>query len=703
VATGSGGGRVKKYIGAAFKAQLATRNAGERFYLDPRGIDYPPVAGTATYSKITSASNAPGSYSLTSALTYMLSTSSSFTVDVILKPNHASGSASSILSFLGGDALTLAYSASGYYVLTDRSSHTATGGTFSTAWKRLTVVFTFGGTMYLYVNGTLANSASAAALALNQVMLQVNGTANSYIDHVRIFNGYAATATDVANNFQNVFNEEIYWGFNKNAVGRTRCNVTDYCYAYSYAQAKGYKPATASISLHNVAGEFSADQYATFAPASGSYNGTAAQKYLAREMRIDIEFWANNISGEFYEPLFYGSTKPGSCARGTQPKGISDITISASDGLSKINSRIVRKSRNWAGYNLAQADGASSLFHEIAQLATNKEVYNYCGNSSFENTTIGNSWLTTGTIARSATKPLLGTYCIDFSGSSKYFYQYVIFNNLTAGEKFTFSIYCYATSAITGQVVIYDYSGATNKGSTIANFTHSGKGWDKLTVSHSVVDSTSDRLRIQAYCNGAVSNIYFDMAMLKYGDDMPYVFANNNDGASGIVPIGSEQLSAYEYIGIDADDVSYTHPWATINKGENCGEILAQICDASIAMGMYVDSAGVLNMRSALTSTLGSSLGTIAGIAEISSGTQDLTANKLTVSGVHVDVRDGVECVWQMTASGLQNSADSGSQWTRVLANTEKLPSTTYDGVTELECIYSPDQSGKSMHESIKK
>jgi len=914
-----------KYSSAERKTDLLRNFNNEvRFYIDPRGVEYPPISGTPAYTAVTSSDPVPGSYSLSQGnLVYMLPYSDPMTFQILVKPAFAYDVASSQLImqwYSGAENISLYYSAGAdRFIIYETVSGAATasfGPTFTSnsqlqQWHRISVVIN-GDTVYAYMRNAKTTGALTISTRLNHQLLNIGGDSAGLINYVRIFPGYAATDQDVLDGFAGVKNEEIFFQFPKTAVGCTRCNINTTSdrsvTAFGVERSTGYKAATANLSLNNLSGEFSDDQYATYAPASGSYNGTSAQRYLTSEVGVQTEgktkqkgdivssglasYWSfdsgsasasYDISGNGYvatitgatpiagahgsgllfdgignkiestyadvsaftlsawfkgapasgnivralraaglsrfgltldasskpsavwvdvgvgfisitsptaidatnwhhyvlthsgtvavfyidgveigrnssttltalynstlrmmvdgsggggytagtldevmlfsraltlaevtslysitssyyslttdpdfDQIFLGSVPTGSFSRSTQNGGLSTVSLSAEDAIAQMAKRIVRKSRSWENYYLSRATYASdSVFHEIAYLATKREFYNYLTNSSFENATIADSWGTTGTFVRDTTQVLQGTYCGKFSGTDKAISQIVLFTDLTAGERFTGTIYVYSASAIAGTIKLYDNHSAGSNGNTSVAWTHSGKGWDRLVVSHTVVSggTASDRIKLEVNFTGTVANVPVDCAMLKYGADIPWWILNAKSGgaysASGVSQIDSEQLGNYDWVGIDADDVDYVHPWAWIYQDENVWENMKQVADACGARLMAIDPSGVLRFRSVFGSVAGSSLGSITGFDGIGAGQQNMQANKITVKGCEIIKRPNVECVWQAQAAGLpSDAATESSQFTRVIATTGTIPSTATDGVTEIEAVY---------------
>jgi len=701
----------------------------ERFYLDPRRQEYPVISGTPNYVAISGAYNMPGSYWLSSALTYLFQPGSSISGEIFLK-QLTSGADANLIRFLGGYTLTLKRNSAGTYSLVSvgGSTVTSTGGTVQPI-QRIGFTFTYGGDQKLYVDGILVDTDTAPALTTNPVFIEINGGAQ-YVTHVRLFNGYAASDADHADSFKNVAYEETFFSFNKTAYGRSRCNINTVrpgsVTGFSLAGRSGYCSKSASLSLQNIDGQFSDDQFATYAPEVGSYNGLSTQAYLTKNVGVEIETWAPTDTGLYpsttlypstslypsgcyytYEPLFRGIIPSGSFCRTTAVGNKSTVSVSAEDAIEEISRRVVRKPRNVQDYYLSRATPSSnSVLHFIAELATKKEIYNYFTNSGFEDATISNSWGTNGTFSRGNSQVLSGSYCGLLTGTSPNatVFQTVKFEDLTKDEQFTASIWIYATSAITGTFALSDKLTTTTNGTSTTSWTHSGKGWDKISVTHSVVSSSSDRLYCILSCAGSVTSLPIDCAMLKYGGDIPWYVSNTNSGtvysASSVSEIGSEMSSSYDDVGIVADDVSIQHPWVQLEEGDNVWEEVKNVCDAIMARHCFIDASGVMRIPSMLVSALPTSLGTLPLPSQIGTGQQDKTANKIAVNGVKIVELPAYFNLWMAEAAGIEDDSDEDSKFLRTMADGATFPSASIEEVEYYEAKY---DSGADENEDYKK
>jgi hypothetical protein len=280
-----------------------------------------------------------------------------------------------------------------------------------------------------------------------------------------------------------VLYEEVFWPMNGTALGRTRCNVTSYVTDCSLQRASqrldsgGQVANKMNIGLLSREGEFADDQFGAFDAANSVYNGTTSQKYLTKRTPVCVEAWYGNE----FEPVFVGRVDEQCFTRSTPVGGVSSVSISCIDQVAEMANRVLRKSRVFDDYDICDpASEATSLLHAITRLATEREVYNYCANSSFENATIGNSWLVTGGTLTNEVDPLLGTKCAQLAnatGGTKKLYQIVDFTGskkLNIGERWTFGIWLKSAGAATGDVRIQEYAAAVAGTAATGTYTLAG-------------------------------------------------------------------------------------------------------------------------------------------------------------------------------------------------------------------------------------
>ncbi|MCK9570431.1 hypothetical protein M0R72_15900 [Candidatus Pacearchaeota archaeon] len=387
-----------------------------------------------------------------------------------------------------------------------------------------------------------------------------------------------------------------------------------------------------------------------------AYSGTltAAQILASYTETIDPSY--QSATDAPFEQAFYGTADKGAFSRSSRVGALPVISISADDMIKDIAKRKARISRYWENYYHARATPSSnSLLHEYVWLGTRKELDNYLGNSGFENATIGNSWLTDATLTRSNTVALNGTYSGYINGAG--YIRQSLTIDLSEADEFTFQIYAYNTNSETITLSMAEYSGATLKATSTSVGTSAGTGWQLYSVTHTAIDSTSNKLTCTATTTAAT---YFDMAILSYGGVKTFYIDNTNDGTTGVISYTLAKNGYFYPLGIDAENVSYTHSWATINKGQTPWELAKQLFDASLCRYLHIDQAGVLVFRSSQASDISASaMGSLPKPAGLSANNQPLTANKITVEGVRIEKQTFDSCVWQAKNAILDDSTST--------------------------------------------
>lgn len=715
---------VNNWSATARNALATNATAETRIYIDPRMVEYAPIGGTETYSANAATDPAHGEYCLAQSSVY---TCYPFTYPITFewygKPNWAYDVASSqvFCNFYadGYDSASVAF----YYSATDdklgaRIYQNIAGGGVTAAsalfptvytsneqiqqWIRLTAVVEADG-ITVYINGADPVTAAFDMTTLrNLVLFRPGGNdINCYTNYVKIIPAFAASAAHVATNFQGVHYEQAWFGFQQTAVGRTRCDVSRgavTCKAFSYQAEDGYKAATARADLVCYSGELCSDQYATYAPESGSYNGTSSEKYLSGAVGLTIEqpLAVRAATDPPFDILFHGVCEPGSFSRSTSAKGLTMTSLHASDFIKVMSRRRVKSARSWANYYLSRATPSNnSVWHELAYLAAKKDIYNYVGNSGFENTTVGNSWLVSGTgaaIARSSTRPLLGTYSGNLTGTSGPLSLYQDISDATYepvfddGMTLTFQAFIYAAAGASITFRIQEYNGVTAGSTTAGTTTHAKTGWMMYYISHLLADATRTKVRITYTTDSLDSSI--DCAMLTQGGAKQYYIENSADGVSGVVDSYDEQLGQYLQIGCVAEDVDYQHTWPYINRDDKPFERLCDCADACLAWDMNITPGGVLHMWSAFDSAEESvSRGTIPKASNLSQTTQKQTANKISVEGCYIVVKKSLSCLWEAKSMMAENENAEGDEFYYGIANGDFFPDLLVSP-SGLECLY---------------
>ena len=709
-----------KWISAAWEADLKTFPNDERYYLDAEQQVYPPLSGHAySWALVTSGDNVPGSHTAyvhgdnSTEPTYLLPLTNKITIDIYFKGDWTYDDADDhyllYWPFDADDYLLIYYNATSDKVEvhwnvggTDRKLETAAfDGTPDTDdWFRITAALdlTTGDTSgsALYYNGTAVDTAwdgniGAFAKHYPQVHFGHDGASGNYADGwyawVRITPNYVATATDVANNSATVKHQEIVWHMNGEGCGRTRCNITSYILGMDHSKGSenpqtGSQTAnTLGLTLKNIHDEFTDDNHRSYMPASGSYNGTAHQAYLQTRCRIEAETWYGNT----YETLFTGRVDESLFSRRYTAGGVSRVDIRAEDHISDIARYIVRNAVTYENKDLSDTTESNSLVHLIARLATQKSVTNYLANSSFENTTIANSWTVTGTGATFSkvagglfgsnqgdlvygSAPCSVSQTVTFTGTKK----------LNVGETYTVMVWLKSAGACDDFVQLHEYNGATLNGTSQIYFKLAGgEGWRRFAISRQVATSTSDRLVVQVNLDDNVT-LSLDGAMLVQNNRAVNFFVlNDNDGAAGVESADDADSDSYDTVGFDVQAVDIVHPWALVAEGDSPWAHLKEIADATVATYMGLDECGTLKFRSRLATgyTDPTSLETITQMAQITAHLIPETANRIIVHGVDIKTHSDDLLLW--TAEAVRTFTQSGTFLYESIANGASWPATT--------------------------
>jgi hypothetical protein len=531
----------------------------------------------------------------------------------------------------------------------------------------------------------------------------VAGTAGDYkINYLRILPSYVAADAAVQNAFRDVYNAEIFWGYNNLALGNERCNITRFGLGYSIdEQAEKDNGAfcanIANITLLNekvgAVGCFCDDQYAAFTPASYQYNGTVNQKYLQNRIPIWIETWYNND----FDSVFIGKVTQDAFPRSKDAATLSRITISCEDAVSDIALTQKKRAVKYENFDLCDtASEATSLLHTITRLATKPDIYNYLANSSFENATITDSWAQGAncTLTRSTDYPLIGTYGAKavFTGAGS-FYQTVTFTGLTklnVGENWTFSVYALSAAAFEGDLKIGECdSGGENDNTAAAVSLAGGEGLVKFTVTHTITDSTSDRLKIEILADAA-DTLYCDCAMLVFGKrDYNYFVLNDNDGAAGVESADDADAGSYDYIGFDVDSYDILHPWVRVEAEESIWEHCKDIANATPNLQYFgINSDGLLEYQH-IASEGGdpASTATITAVRSIATALDGGQPNKVVISGIKIVKDSGDRVLWRVENSGIESENDDDFMNTVGIAAVWPSPATYGDYYAKVETV----------------
>jgi hypothetical protein len=741
-----------KYISSAWKTDFKTGFPRDmRFYIDFRQQSYPPIPVSAggqsdgTYTLITSAENRSGSHDLTGGMNqYALPLPSAFTIRCSFRPEFAYNVASDqILWSWWIDAdhyLELYYDTSeakfrlgwedgGTFVylesaqFDDGTSHRDIDQDM-TIDCALDLSSTSTSGSALYWNRTQDDttwSATKNAKASNFATFGIRGrsdgsaTDGSYsVNHLMIIDGLTASSSQVSANYKDVKNEQIFWHLNGEGVGRTRCNVTSRVDQFelekSVIDSSGRRGANvASFSLMSPTGQFADDQFATFDASNEKYNGSSSQAFMTKQTPAQVESWYDNK----YELLITGRIGSEKFARQSGVGRVSRVQIGLFDTTDIIQRKVIKNAVKFEDYKMSDSSSESaSLVHVLARLATAEPVTNYLSNSSFENATIGNSWLEDGLTLSRQSGGLFGSYCgqANTSVAWKNVYQTVIFTysapyygtkELNKNETYTFGVWLKSTSACSGLVLLNENDASGHNDDSYDSWSLSGgEGWKFFSTTHKLTDAQSDRLIPQVRVQTTGVNVQLDGAMLTQNRQSTNWFVlNDNDGSSGISNGSLADSADYDTCGFDVDSVNIVHPWVFLPQFTNPWTHLGWLADATLAIYIGFDSAGTFVYKSRLATGYSdqASLETVSATRDVSSFIEQDSANSIIIAGIRITKDDYVQEVWNAGASG-DFTVDDGGVVKELLANGYFFPS--YDDFGEYWAKYgdgtdNPEAFGK--------
>jgi hypothetical protein len=700
-------GMAIRWISSAWRTSLTSFPWDRRVYLDFRQQNYPEIAGSPTFTLITSADNQPGSHNLTGGYaSYLMDMPTKMTLDFYFKPTFSYTGGSN--QYLWSWYIDATHQLSFYF---DVTSHKYTltwqdGGTARTmlssayasdvafqVWTRasfsldLTTGSTAGSAFYLQgASVATAWSGNIDAKAHYFPVLSIRGqatTAGTYtVNYVRMFSGITSTATEVSANFSAKKDEEIVWHYNGHAVGHTRCNVTSRVRNLQMTrsvESGGGNPNSNSVSivLMSTVGQFADEQYAAFAPSSEIYNGTSSQKYMQTHCPVEIETWYSNL----FELEFVGHVDDNLFRRHSVVNDVSIVTISAQDSVEWMQRSVAQVAYTYENYDLSKpGDYSTSLLHTIARLNSRKSWYNYLGNSSFENATIGNSWLVAGagaSIAKVAGGLIGSNQCdLTYGAATASIYQTVTFSTvkkLDTQQNWNFSIYLKSAGAASGTLRISGYTSGVETEFQTTNWSLSGgEGWRKFDVSYTVATSTVNRIRCTVTSSATIS---LDCAMLIPSKIACNWFAlNSTDGAAGVISADSAMAAQYDSLGFDTDDAPITHPWVLVKQNDPIWSHLIDIHDATAAYYLGMDACGTLKYRTPFKTAYGDPASTLTVTnAQSVDAVMDIEqANHIIINGVAIYKSTDYKIIWNaknanafqtVYGADIYETVNSGDSW----------------------------------------
>lgn len=682
-----------RWVSAAWKASLKSSSI-ERYYLGFRKREYPGLdTSDDTYTLITSADNQAGSHNLTGGHIKSLYTMPTVgTIEVREYSNFAYDTASNQILFgwfvaadkylmyyynATDDKYRLEFKDGGTARYLESAAYTALLPTEK--WKTHTATWDLGNeTGGLWVDRVSKDTSWSGALDTETTVQNTFHirkdltTAGDYkINYLRLFDTVTAATASVTNAFRDIENEEIVWYLNGNSIARDRCNISRHVLTCSkterVANSGGSDVANNfTMTLYSPGGIYADDQYAAFLPASEQFNGTAAQKYLHRRSHVFVENWY----GTEFEPIFVGLVDNGGYKRttpkgGTTTRGRQTVSLTCDDHVAELGMRVKRNGGYWSDYKLADDTDTASLIHAFVKEGLNREVYNFLGNSSFENADITDSWIAAGSVALSkdAAEYFYGSASgqLDFTGAGS-LTQTITFDNskkLNLGETWNWSLFAKSAAGCTFAITLYEYDSAGANDNTAVNCTLAGgEGWKRFNVAHTITDGDSDELRCVIADTANPLTIFVDANMLVQSDVPPnYLVNNTNDGASGTIDAADAGSAEYERIGFDVEQVDITHPWARMEAGDRPWEHIKQISLGVGSKNVGIDQAGTFKLRAYLGEDTDLEPVTVTETMDFKSMPSGFKPNKLVGHGVKIVKTTQLRTVWTGAAVSLWSLA----------------------------------------------
>lgn len=462
------------------------------------------------------------------------------------------------------------------------------------------------------------------------------------IDTLTIWPEYLAGPEDISEDYEDVLAEQIFCDFNKNTLMRTRCNVTPYVLGgvntvFIKEQAGTGSPQanTTSFTLKNNQGQFADDQYGSFDPETGNYNGTTDEKFLRNKVGVETEV---KINGEI-EPLFRGRVDDSRFPRSEVPGKVNKVSVSAKDLSEVISTREVKTTRYYKEHYLSSSDEDYSLFHKLAELALEHEISQFIHNSAF-GAGVFTPWTTSGAVI--GTGGLFSGIATLTAGSIK---QSLTDMTIRAGETYYVDVYLSGSSAEIKAEKYYDSvleESATSTLSPDANV--------KRYRLEYKTDTSGDRLDITVSGSCVIHGV-------QCSRQAPVLFIQNSDTDSPTDDNGS--YSAYMPVGVKISPQLYQQGFSVIRTGSIWG-YLKQMHVAGIGMYLGFSKGGVFTWKNYSVDRV--NLGDFPSYTNIRQLVTALSKefNIMTVSGVEITKisRGAKKLVFSSDDSAMQITED---------------------------------------------
>lgn len=470
------------------------------------------------------------------------------------------------------------------------------------------------------------------------------------------------TDADIQDDYKTVLNERVYFDFNGYSWGQTRCKIPAssilriWQSSFNQKSNGAYGANRISLLLYNAQGEYSDNQTTAFEPENLLYNGSSDQLYLQTRTPVYVE---NYYSGD-WDFKFVGRVDTNFYRRQSSFDNITTVELTCEDIVDLIANKITSLAISFEDYKFSDPDNKdTSLLHAIMRLGMQTGYKNYLGNSSFENTTIANSWTATGGTFVKTAGGLVGSNYGRFIGTGNVaqkvkFLETTVSKSeyLQIGEKWNFQVLARCQGGNPGITMTIEELTAADALISSTSQAHTlpyGGDWELINVVHTVVGtSTPARLRVKiTAANYSIFDV--DAAMLNRSDKIIYWnIVNANDGTAGVIGSESNESDTYELCGFDADTVDITHPYCVIPEHTSPWMFLQNFAIATQAKYLGIDNNGTIKYRSALTGAEDEIvLNTITSIKNISTSIDNQCYNKIVVRAVNIKKETELRVIWK--------------------------------------------------------
>jgi len=432
------------------------------------------------------------------------------------------------------------------------------------------------GTYNIYYNGAIATTHAESEVYSPFLLV---GSSYS-IDTLQIWPEYLADNTDIEDDYDTVEAEQLFCDYNKNTLMRSRCNVTAYVLGGTNTIFIKEQGGTGSpqanktnFILRNQAGQFADDQYGSFDPETGNYNGTTDERFLRQKVGIETEV---KIGAEI-EPLFRGRVSDSRFPRTEVAGKVNKVSITASDMSEILAFREVKTTRYYEEHFLSSENEDVSLFHKLATLALEHEISELLHNTAFNTGTLS-PWddMGTGTITSG------GIFGNKVTMTGDILSQFVTDITIRAGEVYYLDIYLSGSSA---EVYIESYYDGYIQDSVIVTFSPDLKVKRYRSIFKAVTQADSITISISGN---------FEIHGANLSRQSPIIFIDNADGDSATD--NNITYQSYMPVGLRISPQLYQQGFSVIRPG-SIWDYLKQMHVAGIGMYLGFSKGGVFEWK----------------------------------------------------------------------------------------------------------